>query len=142
MLQWHGASRLFGTAGPKPCALIDCELAALWFGAMGKLWKRRSSGNKPSSRQTAGGSSDGSDISLMSEDSDWEAERAALRANLAAASTAAPVDPFEAAAMWAEVRRWGWRRIWSRIAALPAAAPAAAPAAPQHRLLLLLNRKV
>lgn len=137
MLQWHGASRFFGTAGPKPCALITCELAALWFGAMGKLWKRRSSGNKPSSRQTAGGSSDGSDISLMSEDSDWEAERAALRANLAA-STAAPVDPFERAALWAEVRRWGWRRIGSRIAALPAAAPAA----PQHRLLLLLDRKV
>ncbi len=77
---------------------------------MGKLWKKSRSGREASggAAKEVAGSPEGSDISLMSEESDWEAERAALRANLAAASSgnavAAPVDPFEHASLWAEVR--------------------------------------
>lgn len=85
---------------------------------MGKLWKRSKSSKKPSGAQSApvAASSD-SDISLLSEESDWEAERAALRANLAAAtsgSAAAPADPFEHASLWAEVRACCWRPIASK----------------------------
>ena len=74
------------------------------------IFKKKTSAAAARGRPAAAlveGSSE-SDISMMTDDQDWEAERAALRANLAAASSgptaAAPaVDPFEHASLWAEV---------------------------------------
>lgn len=75
---------------------------------MGKFWKSKS--GKRQAAAPVDASSD-SDISFVSDDEvDWEAERSALRANLAAASAqataaGAAADPFEHASLWAEVRR-------------------------------------
>lgn len=71
-----------------------------------KLFKRGKS-KKGAKEASAVVDSDSDDISLMSEDSDWEAERAALHQTLSGkaqlSAGGAGADPFEHASLWAEV---------------------------------------
>lgn len=76
---------------------------------MGLFGKKKSGKGKAGSKGAASPAglpdSESDDISLMSEDSDWAEERAALQAALSGKSQpSAKAEDFEHASLWAEVR--------------------------------------